>query len=271
MTYFELARQIGTYECAELIRVFDDRDPAWYRLNRAAELPLPVLEAADRLRSGIPLQYITGVCEFYGDSYNVSPACLIPQPDTEHLVSLALEHLKNGPHPVLLDLCTGSGCVAISALKRAPHASGIAIDISGDALELAEENARQNGVADRITFIEADVLKDPRMAEWIRGADVIASNPPYIKTEIIPTLPPDVRMEPHIALDGGPAGLDFYSRFILDYTAFMKAKAVMILEIGYDQSEQVAAIGNKAGLECHFCRDYAGILRDAVIKAPTGQ
>lgn len=266
MTYSELIRRINahgsanpTSDAAALTGLTREQ----LLLNRDASVTAEAEMRLHRLESGEPLQYILGEAWFYGFRFKVSPDCLIPQPDTEHAVYHTLRHLTSGDH--LLDLCTGSGCIAISILKENQHVTASAIDISPDALRLADVNAHLHSVADRLTLMTGDVLIDPRIPDLIRCADVIVSNPPYINTDVIATLSPEVQREPHIALDGGTDGMDFYRRFILDYVPLMKDDSVMILEIGYDQAERIRALCQFIGASCTIHRDFGGNDRVAEI------
>lgn len=260
----ELGASSPESEAAELTRVFSGKSREWCILNRTAELPNSSLieNALDKRRQGTPLQYIIGEAWFFGNRFLVTPDCLIPQPDTEHLVDLALKHAKG--QCTVLDLCTGSGCVAISILKENPQACAVAVDISVPALEVAEKNASLHSCTDRIRLRQLDVFGDST-ADLIRSADVIVSNPPYINSDVIPTLSSEVRCEPTLALDGGSDGLRFYRHFILTLTNHMKDGAVMLLEIGYDQSEPITNLCRSAGLTLKLHRDFGGNLRVAEI------
>ena len=271
MTYLDivkLIRDIGSdapeSDAAQLISAFYNKDRQWCILNKAEQLPLsPHLDRAIAdLKNHIPIQYIIGEAWFYGNRFKVTPDCLIPQPDTEHAVELAIRHLK--PGGALLDLCTGSGCIAISVLKQCPSATGVAVDISRGALNVAEANALAHGCSDRLRILESDALS-PECSEWIAEADVIVSNPPYISTKVIPTLSKEVQNEPHLALDGGEDGLLFYRHFILELTKYMKHGSVMILEIGYDQAEQIKSLCKTAGMQLTLHRDFGGNIRVAEI------
>lgn len=250
------------HEAAELVRVIDKKDKAWCLLNPDAPLSDAVDAALGERESGIPLQYVLGEAWFYGYQFAVSPHCLIPQPDTEHLVALALTYIMEGNR--ILDLCTGSGCIAVSILMEAPSVTASAVDVSPDALDIAKENARRHGVADRVKFIEADLLEWD-MSRLISEADIILSNPPYINTDVIPTLSKEVQNEPAIALDGGADGMDFYRHFINAIPPFMKPDAKLLLEIGYDQGERVSSLCADKGLKCRLHKDFGGNFRVAEI------
>ncbi len=213
--------------------------------------------ARKRYEIGEPLAYILGEWYFYGEVYKVSPDCLIPQPDTEHLVDKLIKLLPiNGR---FADLCTGSGCIAISSLAHRKDSSAVAVDISDGALMLACENAGINGVSERLELKKADILKQSALGD--DTFDIIVSNPPYIKTDVIKTLDSEVRAEPLIALDGGRDGLDFYRAIIGRYSKNVKKGGYMILEIGYDQADDIKKL-----CDCEIFKDYGGNDRVAVIR-----
>ena len=191
-----------------------------------------------RLISGEPLQYITGMQEFMKLNFLVTKDVLIPQPDTEILVEEVIDIAKHIENPIILDLCTGSGAIAISIAKNVPNSKITASDISKNALEVAKQNAKYNGVINNIEFIESnmfDKLKDKKF-------DIIVSNPPYIPTMEIKTLPIDVRQEPKIALDGGKDGLDFYRKIYKVGNTFLNRQGYICVEIGYNQREDIKKI-----------------------------
>ena len=191
-----------------------------------------------RLIMGEPLQYIIGVQEFMKLKFLVTKDVLIPQPDTEILVEEVIEILKNIQNPVILDLCTGSGAIAIAIAKYVQNVKIYASDISKKALEIAKQNATLNGVANNIKFIESnlfDKIKDEKF-------DIIVSNPPYVPTNDIKKLPIDVQNEPHLALDGGKDGLDFYKKIAKEGYKYLKRQGYICLEIGYDQKNDVKKI-----------------------------
>ncbi len=269
MTYQALIKRLRDcgaalpdHEAAELVLAIDGKDRQWCLLNPGVPLSSEIGSALKKRESGIPLQYILGEAWFFGNRFIVSPDCLIPQPDTEHLVDKALGCLQKGGR--ILDLCTGSGCIAISILKETSDSTAAAVDISAPALELAKSNAHLNGVFERIDFIETDVLTDD-LSELVSAADVIVSNPPYINTDVIPTLSAEVRHEPRIALDGGEDGMTFYRRFIKVIPQYMKSSAKMFLEIGYDQGEKITELCREAGIPCRLHKDFGGNVRVAEI------
>ncbi|MDR0273171.1 MAG: peptide chain release factor N(5)-glutamine methyltransferase [Clostridiales bacterium] len=208
-----------------------------------------------RLQAGEPLQYIIGQWEFMGLTFITDKRALIPRPETELLVEKVLEFLKNKKNAHVSDVCTGSGCIAISIARLAECETEIvAVDISDDALSLAKENAKKLNAANLI-FIKSCLFEN------ICGKfDVIVSNPPYVLSEEIPKLLPNVRdYEPRLALDGGADGLDFYRRIIPQSKKHLKPGGALFLEIG---PVSVINLMKEAGFKnIVLTRDYAGIER----------
>jgi release factor glutamine methyltransferase len=204
-------------------------------------------ELIQRRVAGWPVAYLIGSREFYLLSFEVNPAVLVPRPDTETLVLEALNRLKPLSAPSVLDIGTGSGCIAISLAHQKKDARVTAIDISPDALEVAKRNAAKHGVADRMTFLQGDLFAPLPGSTF----DLIVSNPPYITQSELATLTPDVRdHEPRLALDGGPDGLAFYRRIAKDVGPFLKTGGSLLLEIGYTQDEAVRnLLAEQPGLE----------------------
>ena len=260
MNYYSISRLIGSSDAAELICSLTGKSLEWLMLNRDAELSQKIADAAQRISEGTPLQYITGKTYFCGDRYFVTPDVLIPQPDTEHVVEAALGFVS--PGKFLLDLCTGSGCIAISILKRS-LIKAAAVDISAPALEIARKNAELHKVLGRLSLIQKNVLTED-LSALFESADVITSNPPYINSSLIDSLPADVKNEPRTALDGGADGMDFYRRF-LSFAGSMKQNAVMVLEIGYDQADRIKMLAADACLHIEIKRDFGGNDRVAII------
>lgn len=191
-----------------------------------------------RLINGEPLQYIVGFQEFMKLKFLVNKDVLIPQPDTEILVEEVLKILKKIDNPVVLDLCTGSGAIAISIAKYVPNVQILATDISKKALETAKQNAKLNGVANNIVFVQSNLFDKIKSDKF----DVIVSNPPYIPTNDIEKLPKDVQQEPKMALDGGKDGLEFYRRIAKQGYKLLNRQGYLALEIGYNQKEDVKRI-----------------------------
>lgn len=212
--------------------------------------------AVERRCQGYPLQYLLGEWGFYREIYEVNEHCLIPRPDTEVLVEQAVRRLPDGAR--FLDLCTGSGCVAISTLCERTDATAQAVDLFEPTLEVARRNALRNGVAERLELICADVLQKPEM-HFARGDyDAILSNPPYIRNEVVKTLQREVGYEPSAALCGGEDGLDFYRAILTLWRPLLKPQGFFLFEIGYDQAEDLRCLGASCGMEAEIFCDYGG-------------
>lgn len=183
-----------------------------------------------------PIQYITGTQEFYGLAFHVTPAVLIPRPETELLVETALTILPSNQPLHIADVGTGSGAIAIAIAHHLPQVHVTALDLSPAALTIARHNAIAHHLADRITFLHSDLLG----AVTGQTFDAILSNPPYIPTTDLPSLHPQVRdHEPHAALFAGPTGLDLYRRLIPQAFAALPPGAPILLEIGHNQAESI--------------------------------
>ena len=182
----------------------------------------------------MPIQYITNKQEFMKLDFYVDENVLIPQPDTEILVEKAIEEAKKIENVEILDMCTGSGCIGISIAKNIENAKVTLVDISENVIEIAKKNALRNKVESQLTFIQSNMFEKVE-----KKFDIIVSNPPYIKTDVIPKLDKQVQNEPHIALDGGKDGLKFYKIIIEEAKKYLKENGKLILEIGYDQKEEV--------------------------------
>ena len=232
---------------------------------------LPALETAVARRiSREPLQYILGEWEFFGCTFRVNEHCLIPRPDTEILVDAAIRVLP--PKARIADLCTGSGCVAVATLAHRPDVTADALELYPETLALATENAVRNGVSDRFTPIEADLLGNGVEALRLRAPyDAILSNPPYIPTEDIYALSPEVHKEPFAALDGGEDGLVFYRAILRDYAPMIKAGGHILLEMGYDQGDALRRLTAELlpDATVEILRDLGGNDRVTKITLPT--
>ena len=199
----------------------------------------------ERRLSGEPTQYLTGVREFYNRSFKVDARVLIPRPETELLVAAALRMLPKDAPSRALDVCTGSGCNAISLAAERPQATVVATDLSPDACALAKENAEALKVADRVTVLQGD-LYSPLPPDAPRF-QVVVSNPPYIDTAEIATLSPEVRREPKLALDGGPDGLVAIRRVVTGARRWLEPGGLLAMEIGETQGPAVLELLRAAG------------------------
>lgn len=189
------------------------------------------------LIKGKPLQYITNNQEFMGLNFYVDENVLIPQPDTEILVEKAIEIAETTQKNKILDMCTGSGCIAISLAKKINNAQITAVDISNSALKVANKNAINNNVENKIKFVNSDMFNNIE-----EKFDIIVLNPPYIETETINKLEIEVQNEPHLALDGGIDGLKFYKIIANNAFEYLNENGYLLLEIGYNQQNSVTQL-----------------------------
>lgn len=223
------------------------------------------LQYIEKRKDHIPLQHITHEQEFMGYLFYVNEHVLVPRQDTEVLVEEVLERLA--PNMRILDMCTGSGCILLSLLKRGeevykiPGLKGVGVDISKEALKVAEKN-RENLAcpADQVEFLQGDLFEalDPD-----QKFHMLVSNPPYIKTQVIEELSEEVKFhDPYIALDGREDGLYFYRRIIKDAHKYLTKQGQLLFEIGHDQGQEVAELMKEAGfLQVRVKKDLAGLDR----------
>lgn len=202
-------------------------------------------ELVERRAAGEPLQYITGVQDFFGREFRVTPDVLIPRPETELLVEAAIE-MVGGPNanPFLCDVGTGSGCITVTLLCEMPNSRAVALDTSAAALEMAQLNARKQSVEARVSFVVSDCFNSLVRHEY--QFDLVVSNPPYVAAAVVAGLQREVRdHEPLIALSPGPDGLSIIRRLLDDSPAFLKPGGYMLMEIGFDQGEAVQELIDK--------------------------
>lgn len=233
-------------------------------------------ELLKKRAGGYPLQYITGEQEFMSLVFEVTPDVLIPRQETELLVETVLERCRDmaldkdggsGPAPAghrqpirVLDMCTGSGCIAVSLAKYLQDCLVTAVDISPAALAVAARNAERHGVSGRVRFIRSDLFGSVPAEKY----DVLVSNPPYVRTEDLERLQPEVRLfEPLPALDGGSDGLRFYREIIRRAPGYLRPGGMLAFETGYDQAKAVARLMGSGGMfsDIEIYRDLSGIER----------
>ncbi len=218
--------------------------------------------AVEKRCARYPLQYIIGKwwlarCEFFVDE-----SCLVPRPDTETVVELAVKLLPQ--NALFADLCTGSGCIAISVLDLRADTRADAYELYPRTLEMAKKNAVHNGVSNRFTPILGDVLQSGILGDKKYAA--IISNPPYIRTEVIETLEVEAKTEPHAALDGGEDGLVFYRAMVRNFAKNLEDSGFFLFEIGYDQAEDLGKIASDNGFDCGIFKDLGGCDRAALLR-----
>lgn len=203
------------------------------------------------LAQGEPIEHITHQKEFMKLNFYVDENVLIPRQDTEVLVEEVMKIAKKIRAKKILDLCTGSGAIAVSLAKYLENVELTALDISGKALDIAIANAKNNHVQDKITFVESNLFQDLGQEKY----DIIVSNPPYVKRKELETLDREVKKEPRLALDGGEDGLDFYRKIIDRGYEYLKYGGYICLEIGYDQKEEVMQIiENRKQYKDTYCK-----------------
>lgn len=222
------------------------------------------LEGIEKISKGVPLQHITHSQEFMKMNFYVNEDVLIPRPDTEILVEEVINISNKANKVKILDMCTGSGIIAISLAKYIKNSEITAVDISPKALRIAKLNAKNNNVEEKITFIESDLFNNIVKEKY----DIIVSNPPYIKNEVIKSLDKEVQKEPYIALAGGEDGLEFYRKIINQGFEYLKFNGYLCLEIGYDQKKEVIDIINSEEKysEIYAKKDLAGNDRIIIAK-----
>ena len=251
----------ATFEAELLVRYAAGLDRAAYYLD--PELPEQTVQVAralaERRRRREPIPYIVGEREFYGRSFLVTPATLVPRPETELLVELALDHLGRSDESVVVDVGTGCGCIAVSVACERPAATVIATDISRDAVRVAARNAARLGA--RVYFLVTDLVAG------LRRADLIVANLPYVPREEIEALQDEIReWEPRVALDGGPGGTAVIERLVR--TAPVLRPQLLALEVGAGQAARVAAACEATGARVSVQSDLAGIPRVVVARWP---
>jgi release factor glutamine methyltransferase len=228
--------------------------------------------------SGIPTQHLTGHQEFWGLEFEVTPDVLIPRPETEHLIEVALQRLGVEPDDAsprrkselrIADVGTGSGCIAVALAKEFPSAQIVATDISATALQIARRNAARHDVAQQIDFVECNLLdalhQSPATSHQSPFLDLIASNPPYIGIHESATLAREVRdHEPHEALFGGATGTEIYAPLIAQAAMLLKPGGILVLELGHNSAEHVSRLlATPDWDDVMMTNDLAGIQRVA--------
>ena len=205
-----------------------------------------------QIKSGEPLQYVIGRWDFYESEFHVGRGVLIPRPETEELTELVIDNAKRLCSPVVFDLCSGSGCIGISIAKALPSSTVYCVEKSEEALQYLLKNAES---ISNVKVVNSDI----NYPSDIKNADIIVSNPPYIKRSDLSTLQSEVQFEPSMALDGGADGLDFYRIIAEKWNSNLKENGMLFLEIGEDQGEAVYEILEKQGFkEIEVVKDMYG-------------
>lgn len=252
INYIKKEYKIEYLDIKTLIKETFNVDNSYFIINENEDIEenktSEILKKCKEIKNGKPLQYVTNTQYFYGLKLFVNENVLIPQPDTEVLVEETIERIKkiieikNGKKVKVLDLCTGSGAIAISIKNELKDKVEVyASDISKEALEVAKKNAELILKEEKINFIESDMFNSIE-----EKFDVIVSNPPYIKTQVIKTLDKEVQEEPILALDGGNDGLKFYKEIRKEIENYLEEDGILLMEIGYDQKEELLNLFDKA-------------------------
>lgn len=254
----EFSKIIGVRDAQLIFCEVLNKTPLQLVLDKNQELTVDeehkISQYINRVLQGEPLQYVIGSCEFMSLPFDVTPSVLIPRSDTETLVEYIIDNAVDSPK--ILDIGTGSGCIAISLAHYIPNSTVFAMDISEDALKVAKKNAKKNNT--NIMFIHHDIMQ-PTNGSY----DIIVSNPPYIETDIIPTLDTNVRdYEPHTALDGGKDGLRFYKRIINLSKNLLTKNGMLCFEVGHTQAGSVSQLMHD--FEVKIIPDLCGIDRVVV-------
>lgn len=251
INYIKKEYKIDYLDIKTLIKETFNVDNSYFIINENEDIEenktSEILKKCKEIKNGKPLQYVTNTQYFYGLKFFVNENVLIPQPDTEILVEETIERIKkiieikNGKKVKVLDLCTGSGAIAISIKNELKDKVEVyASDISKEALEVAKKNAKTI-LKEEINFIESDMFGSIN-----EKFDCIVSNPPYIKTEVIKTLDKEVQEEPILALDGGNDGLKFYKKIRKEIENYLEEDGILLMEIGYDQKEELLNLFDNA-------------------------
>ncbi len=210
----------------------------------------------EQKKQGRPVAYITGETDFCGLTLHCDERALTPRPETEELVQSASRLFERGANPDILDLCTGTGCIALALAARFPCGKVTAVDISAQALALAAENARLTKLQERVQFLQSDLFEN------VQGTfDLIISNPPYIPTGQLSALAPEVQREPCLALDGGDDGLSLIRRIVSLAPDYLNPRGTLAMEIGAEEASAVCALFDSARWEGGVKKDFSGIDR----------
>ena len=252
------------YETRELLSFVLNKSKEWIMMNLYEELSFEDKIKFDELVNlrliGTPLQYILGYQYFLGNKFIVNPNVLIPRADTEILVYETLKRVGNIKNVKILDMCTGSGCIAISLAKAITNSNVCAIDIDENALAVAKKNNELNET--NVTFYKSNLFKELSLNKF----DIIVSNPPYIGSEEMMILAKDVLNEPRLALFGGDDGLYFYREISKSAIEYLKENGYIIFEIGYNQKDEVSNILEENNYhDIEVIKDYSG--NDRVVVA----
>lgn len=210
----------------------------------------------EKKKQGMPVSYITGETDFCSLTLHSDKRALAPRPETEELVEYCAKLFEKGSDPAILDLCTGSGCIALALAAKFPRAHITAVDISAEALSLAAENARVTKLQEKVQFVQSNLFEE------VNGRfDLIVSNPPYIPTGQLAGLSKEVQQEPPLALDGGESGLDIIEQIVRLAPDYLNPYGTLAMEIGLGEAEAVCAMFDATQWQGGIKKDFAGIDR----------
>ena len=252
---------IDSLDARILLKAVTGFDDIGLSVNSNMEVPSDIndkyVDMINRRIKNEPVAYITGTKEFMSLEFLVEPGILIPRPETEHIIEYVID--KNIKNANVLDICTGSGAIAVSIASYLKDSTVTAIDISDKCIEIATKNAHKNNVSDRCKILKGDALKK---LDFETQFDIVISNPPYIKSEDVFKLEKDVKeYEPHLALDGGDDGLMFYRIISKNAYEILKCGGIIIYEIGFDQAQDVCDILKDKYTDIKVIKDFAGLDR----------
>lgn len=228
-----------------------------------ADISDKALLLCEKRLKGEPLQYLIGKWDFMGRTFKVGEGVLIPRPETEILCEKVIDVLKNKKDAVVYDLCSGSGCIGITLKNECPDIDIFLVEKSPKALSYLMKNASELMKNTFYTIINGDIFKT-ELFELYPEADLIVSNPPYIKSDEVPLLQKEVTFEPEMALDGGEDGLDFYRTIINDWSKKLKPDGEIFFEIGEDQGKAVSDLFKEIGFDSRVIKDYNNL--DRIVK-----
>ncbi len=248
---------------ADLLGVTNSVLPVVGSTDVSSEIVAQAGSYVQRRYKGEPLQYILGKWEFYGLDFYVGEGVLIPRPETETLVDIAIDFLKDKTNPVCFDLCSGSGCIGITVASLVNDSQVKVLEKSVEALSYLRRNKALNNT-DNLEIVQGDLF-DGATVFGNRKCDILLSNPPYIRRDILPDLQREVQAEPNMALDGGEDGLDFYRAIADKWVSCIKPDGMLAVEIGEDQGSEVSEIFRKHFAEVNVIKDFFG--NDRVVTA----
>ena len=259
----------AAFEGKQLCYAALQTDATGYLLHALDSVSTETADAAEKMLlrriGGEPLQYILGQWSFLDDTFFVGPGVLIPRPETEELVLQCETLLRGRRAPVIIDLCAGSGCIGLSLQKLVPEAQVYLVEYSDDALCYLQKNAAHLGLDEKVHILRGDVLCGAGAFPQLPQADLIVSNPPYIRADEIASLQREVQREPRMALDGGEDGLTFYRCFATEWNSKLKEDGCFAFECGEGQGSMIASLFENVGFQSTITYDFNGFDRFVIV------